>query len=138
MWLCSGVCPTFLFRFFAKELLMDLNWEKIKKGLRDGATMSIEKIEEYTKIGKLKIDELAAKRKMERNFTDIGERSYELIKDSKPAQIADDVAVKKAIANVDVLKDELISIQEKIKQISDEAKAKHRKPDSGDEDITGI
>jgi len=47
---------------------------KGQKGLKDGATLSMEKIEEYTKIGKLKIEEMAAKRKIARNFIDIGER----------------------------------------------------------------
>ena len=36
-------------------------WEKIKKNFKDGAALSIEKIEEYSKIGKLKIEEFAAK-----------------------------------------------------------------------------
>jgi hypothetical protein len=39
---------------------MDNMWEKIKKSLKEGAVMSVEKIEEYTKIGKLKVDELSA------------------------------------------------------------------------------
>ena len=47
---------------------IDNMWEKIKKGLKDGAALSMEKIEEYTKLGKLKIEEFSAKRKIERNL----------------------------------------------------------------------
>ncbi|MBD3320619.1 MAG: hypothetical protein GF350_05950, partial [Chitinivibrionales bacterium] len=59
----------------------DSMWEKIKKGFKDSAAMSMEKIEEYTKIGKLKIEEMAANRKIDRNYMDIGERVYSLVEE---------------------------------------------------------
>jgi hypothetical protein len=46
---------------------MDTMWERIKKGLKEGATYSMEKIEEYSKIGKLKVEEIAAKRRITRD-----------------------------------------------------------------------
>jgi len=38
-------------------------WEKIKKNFKEGAALSIEKIEEYSKIGKLKIEEFRGQEK---------------------------------------------------------------------------
>lgn len=116
---------------------IDAAWEKIKKGLRDGATLSMEKIEEYTKIGKLKIEELAAKRKIDRNFVDIGERFFELISDGRGGEIGDDIVIKKAVSNVNELKADLASIEEKIKAVSEEAKASKGREDT-DEEISGI
>ena len=111
-------------------------WEKIKKGLKDGAVMSVEKIEEYTKLGKLKVDELSAKRKIERNFLDIGERFYDLSQDAREAAASDDLVIKKAIENIRSLYAEIAEIAEKAKEIHRAAK----KGDAGgaDSDEDGV
>ncbi len=98
---------------------MDAMWEKIKKNLKDGAAMSMEKIEEYTKIGKLKVEEMSAKRKIERNYIDAGERVYELIHEGKGSGVADDLVIRKSVENISSLKDELTVIAQKIKDISE-------------------
>jgi hypothetical protein len=120
---------------------MDTMWDKIKKSLRDGATMSMEKIEEYTKIGKLKIEELSAKRKIERNFMDMGERTFDLIESGKEgAAIISDLMLQKSIENIKVLRDELIEVEKKMKEVT-EASKKNRSEssdDSGEEEINGI
>ena len=120
---------------------MDQVWERIKKGLKDGAALSMDKIEEYTKVGKLKIEEMAAKRKIERNFVDIGERAFELIVDGKGAEVGKDLTVKKAIDNIKGLRQELVAIDERIKAASEEAKARRPRADdekADDDEITGV
>ncbi len=113
-------------------------WEKIKKNFKDGAALSIEKIEEYSKIGKLKIEEFAAKKKIERNCIDIGERIFDLAETApqkQPADVLGDLLVKKAIENIRQLNAELAEIEKKIKTVSDEAKKpKTKTPDAGDVD----
>jgi hypothetical protein len=116
---------------------MDNAWEKIKKSVREGAALSIEKIEEYSKIGKLKVEEFATKKKIERNYVDIGERVFELVESNAKADITGDIAIKKSIANIRTLKEELVSIDGKIKTIVEEAKRAKKKNDEG-EDIHGI
>lgn len=111
---------------------MDTMWEKVKKGLKDGAALSMEKIEEYTKIGKLKIEELAAKRKITRNFIDIGERTFDLVDTGKGAAVEDDLAIKTSIENIKALRQEIIEIDKKIKDI--QAAAKKTKGTSSDDD----
>jgi hypothetical protein len=116
----------------------DNAWEKIKKSVREGAALSIEKIEEYSKVGKLKVEEFATKKKIERNFIDIGERVFELVEIQKDSDsIIKDAAVKKAITNIGSLKEELVSIENKIHMIFEEAKKSKRKSENVD-DITGI
>jgi hypothetical protein len=118
---------------------MDTMWEKIKKGLKDGATLSIEKIEEYTKLGKLKVEELAAKRKIERNFMDMGERTFDLIEAGKDGKdITDDLVVKKAIENVKSLRDELVEIEKKMKDVTESTRKKDPHSDSTDDEAIGI
>jgi len=113
---------------------MDNVWEKIKKGLKDGAVMSVEKIEEYTKIGKLKVDEMSAKRKIERNFLDIGERFYDLAQDARESSAPSDLVITKAIENVRTLYAEIAEISEKIREIQRAARSKGADSDAADAD----
>jgi len=114
---------------------IDNMWEKIKKGLKDGAALSMEKIEEYTKLGKLKIEEFSAKRKIERNFVDIGERAFELITDAKGSEIEKDILVSNAIENIKGLREELVEIEKKMHEVSEETK---KEDETGEEEVTGI
>lgn len=115
---------------------MDNMWEKIKKSIRDGATVSMEKIEEYTKLGKLKVEEMAAKRKIERNFMDIGERAFDLMENQKGTDITGDLSVKKSVENIYSLREELAEIDRKVKDITEASKKTTKvEEESG---ITGI
>jgi len=116
---------------------MDSMWEKIKKGLKDGAALSMEKIEEYTKLGKLKVEELAAKRKIERNFVDIGERAYDLIEEEKGNTINDDLAIKKAVENITALREEISDLNEKMREVSENSH-KEKNDDFDEDEVTGI
>ena len=101
---------------------MDTMWEKVKKGLKDGAAYSMEKIEEYSKIGKLKVEEIAAKRKITRNFIDIGERTFDLIEGGKGPKIDGDLAIKASMENIKALRNEIEEIGRKVNQIQELAK----------------
>jgi hypothetical protein len=118
---------------------MDTMWEKLKKGLRDGAAYSMEKIEEYSRIGKLKVEEIAARRKITRTFIDIGERTFDLIETDKGPKVDTDLAIKTSMENIKALRLELEEIDRKIKDIQ-EAASKKTKNDEADEDeeINGI
>jgi hypothetical protein len=100
----------------------DSVWEKLKKNFKDGAALSIEKIEEYSKIGKLKIEEFAAKKKIERCCIDIGERVFDLMENGKPSEVLGDMLVKKSIDSIRELNEELASIDRRIKAVSEESK----------------
>lgn len=120
---------------------MDTMWDKIKKSLKDGASLSMEKIEEYTKLGKLKIEELSAKRKIERNFMDMGERTFDLVEAGKDGSaISTDLVIKKSIESVKALRDELIEIEKKMKEVT-EANKKNKDENADDDssdEINGI
>ncbi len=114
---------------------VDNVWEKIRRGVKEGAALSMEKIEEYTRIGKLKIDEFSVKRKIERNYVDIGERVFELLAEDKGSEIEKDILITNAVDNINALKEELEEIDEKIQEAPKEAKSK---TEEGDDEITGI
>ena len=117
---------------------MDNMWEKIKKGLKEGAAISVEKIEEYTKIGKLKIDEMAAKRKIEHNFMDIGERFFDLCADGKEGNASEDLVIKKAVETITSLNAEIVDINSKIKEIQEAAKKEKSSNSDGDNDENAV
>jgi hypothetical protein len=122
-----------------KEAGMDMDsaWEKIKKSVREGAAISMEKIEEYSKIGKLKVEEFATKKKIERNFVDIGERAFDLTTDGKSSEIAQDLSIKKCVENVKAHKEELETIEKKIKAVLEEAKKSKSRHENID-DASGV
>jgi hypothetical protein len=107
-------------------------WEKIKKNFKDGAALSIEKIEEYSKIGKLKIEEFAAKKKVERNCVDIGERVFDLVETGKASDAVNDLLIKKAVENIRALNEELAAIDKKVRSVSEEARKSKGKTGNGD------
>jgi len=115
---------------------MDNMWEKIKKSLKDGAALSMEKIEEYTKLGKLKVEEMSANRKIERNFIDMGERVFDLMEEGKAETIADDLTVKKAVENISALREEIEELERKMKEVSENAKKGSAADD--EDDVNGI
>ncbi|NLG16242.1 MAG: hypothetical protein GX556_02795 [Fibrobacter sp.] len=115
---------------------MDNMWEKIKKGLKDGAALSMEKIEEYTKLGKLKVEEMAAKRKIERNFMDLGERAFDLIEEGKGSEVAQDLTVRKSVENVSALRDELKELELKMREITEASKQQDKTEE--DSDLSGV
>lgn len=119
---------------------MDIDnvWERIKKGLKDGAALSMEKIEEYTKVGKLKIEEFSAKRKIERNYIDIGERVFELISENKGSDIEKDIIITNAIENVNNLKEEIVDIEKNIEEVAEEARNKKAEAEESGDEVTGI
>jgi hypothetical protein len=135
----SSIPSHYVFIIFYLSLggYMDFDnvFEKVKKGLKDSAALSIEKIEEYTKVGKLKIEEFSAKRKIERNYVDIGERVYELISEKKGSEIEKDIIVSNAIDNVNNLKEELVEIEKNIQEVTEESKEKSAE---AEDEVTGI
>jgi hypothetical protein len=115
---------------------MDTMWKKVKKGLREGAVYSMEKIEELSKIGKLKVEAITAKRKITRNFIDIGERAFDLIESGKGSESGDDLAVKTSMENIRSLRQEIEEINRKIAEIQERAKKAGNAEE--DDEITGV
>ncbi len=56
-------------------------WKQIKKSVIEGASYAAEKTEEFTKLGKAKIDILNTKRKISAKFAELGGITYEAIKE---------------------------------------------------------
>jgi hypothetical protein len=59
-------------------------WGKIKKSVTEGVTVAAEKTEEFTKLGKAKLDVLNSKRKITKKHGELGCLIYTMLKEGKP------------------------------------------------------
>jgi hypothetical protein len=88
--------------------------------IRDGLELVVDKTEEYSKIGKLKVDIFTTKRNIEKQFTELGGRVYDLINLEKTDSVEDDEEVKKIIEEIRVLEKQLVEKEANINIVKEE------------------
>jgi hypothetical protein len=99
-------------------------WEDIKKSVKQGLTFAADKTEEYTKIGKVKLDVLNLKRDIEKNFKEMGMEVFDLLGQAKKVNIADNAKVKELADKIIELRKTLEVKEAEIEKIKEEAKDK--------------
>ena len=82
-------------------------WDDIAKTIREGVDTVVEKTEVLTKIGKIKIDILNIKRNIEKNFSELGGRVYQLITKEKDTEISTDKEAREVIECIKIIEKEL-------------------------------
>lgn len=94
-------------------------WEDIRDGIRDGIELVVDKTEEYSKIGKIKVDIIGIKRNIEKGFSELGGRAYEILKENKKKNVGSDADVKRLVdelmeleKSLDEKKNEIIKVRE--------------------------
>lgn len=108
---------------------MEEFWVKMKNGIKDGAAFSATKIEQYSKIGKLKIEQFGLKKKVEGLQADLGVRLYDLIKEGKGATAEEDIAVISFIEKIDEHEAEIEKLTVEIEAIREETAEKQEAPE---------
>ena len=86
---------------------MEKLWEKIKKSVVEGVSVAAEKTEEYTKLGKGKLDILNIKRKISKAFTELGGITYDSIKAGNIEEVMKSNNVEEIINTLKELESEL-------------------------------
>jgi hypothetical protein len=114
-------------------------WEDVKKSVKQGLTIAADKTEEYTKIGKVKLDVLNLKRDIEKTFKEIGMEVFDLLGQPKKANIGENAKVKELANKIVDLRKALELKEGEIEKIKDEARGKEaeRKQNKGDSSGTG-
>jgi hypothetical protein len=92
-------------------------WDDIAKTIREGVDTVVGKTEEYTRIGKIKIDIINIKRNVEKNFAELGGRVYHLMVEKKKPQISGDKDVKKILDSIQLLEKELQSKKAELEKV---------------------
>jgi hypothetical protein len=88
--------------------------------IRDGLELVVDKTEEYGKIGKLKVDIFSIKRNIEKQFTELGGRTFEVLTGEGPKTVAKDEEVKKIVEELQGLEEQLQQKEAEIAQVKEE------------------
>ena len=97
---------------------MEKLWENIKKTFKESVSTAAEKTEEYTKLGKAKLDILAVKRKISKNFTELGGLIYDAAKEKKTKDVLESPEVKVLINTLTELDNELSKKESVFEELS--------------------
>lgn len=129
---------------------MDDFWAKMKSGIKDGAVFSANKIEQYSKIGKLKVDQFTVRKKIESVQNDLGVRIYDLVKSGKADTAGEDIAIVSFVEKIDSCDAEIKAMDLEIERIRVETQEKQdaynaektastdKKVPAADDEILGV
>jgi len=92
-------------------------WESIKKTLKEGATTAAEKAQEFTQIGRIKVEILRIQGRIEKNFTELGGRVYHMIVEENKTRIASDPKVKTFIDEIKALEAQLEEKKRELEEV---------------------
>ncbi len=103
--------------------------------LKRGISTIARKTDEYTKIGKIKVDIIAIKRDIDKKFNELGAKTYQLIVEQNNTKVAANEEVQKLIEDVKALNKQLQDKKDELERVREEyAKASGKKPE--DIDVT--
>jgi len=93
---------------------METLWHKVKKGF----ILAVEKSDELTRMGKLKMDIVGTHRNIKKNFEELGGRIYELTKTGRRKKsVTEDEGVSKLMKNIKKLEKELTQKEKQLDKL---------------------
>ncbi|OQX95051.1 hypothetical protein B6I21_07435 [candidate division KSB1 bacterium 4572_119] len=95
-------------------------WEDFTKMFKKGVTVVAKKTDEYTKIGKIKVDIIGIKRDIDKQFTQLGGKVYQLIAEENDTKIASNEDVKEIVNKVKELSGNLADKKEELERVREE------------------
>lgn len=91
--------------------------EKIKKGLISGFQTASDMTSEYTKIGRIKIDNIGIKKEIEEKMLELGGRVYENYNSSHSINFENKEQIMKIVNEINALEQELKKSEIKLEEI---------------------
>ena len=103
---------------------MDTLWNKVKKNLVEWYETAYDKTDELARIGKRKVEITGLNRSIEKHFSEMGGRFYDLIVEQghRGNKTADDEVIQRLVAEVKELETRLKQKEEEIESIKDDKK----------------
>ena len=95
-------------------------WEDIKKTVKQGVSVAAEKTEEYTKIGKLKVEIMNMKRNLDKTFAELGQEAYTNLKGSKKGDLTKNEKITELLSKIDDQKAALKGKEDEIEALRQE------------------
>ncbi len=109
---------------FLKELRYTL--EAALAVAKDVAETAVQKSKETASVAKLRLEIARLNREMIQEFTEIGIRTYELLKTDQGDAIPEDPSIRGAINHIDELKQKIEALEDEIRREKGTAEGEHR------------
>ncbi|MBD3290842.1 hypothetical protein GF337_18690 [candidate division KSB1 bacterium] len=103
-------------------------WEDFTAMFKKGVSVVAKKTDEYTKIGKIKVDIIAIKREIDKNFTQLGSKVYQLVVEENTTKIASDDEVKVISNSIKELNEKLDAKKQELEAVRQEYAEKTGQP----------
>ncbi|MDZ7263715.1 MAG: hypothetical protein ONB16_03970 [candidate division KSB1 bacterium] len=98
--------------------------DDLTNAFKKGIGVLARKTDEYTKIGKIKVDIIGIKREIDKKFNELGGKTYQLLVELKDTKIAANQEVQQLITGIQNLNDQLKQKKEEL----DRVRAEYGKP----------
>ncbi len=106
-------------------------WDDIRQGFKDGVQYTVQKTEELTRIGRLKLDIHSQKKKIERRFTELGGLVYECLRVEDHENLEVDAAMHTVVLD-------LRELEQKLQELEQDLEATNSRPmEESGEDVDG-
>ncbi len=107
-------------------------WDNIRQGFKEGVQFTVQKTEELTRIGRLRLDILSQKRKIDRKFSELGGLVYESLREEDREKMEIEAAVQSVV-------NDLRELEQRLKDLEADLEATNSKPmaDEDGEDVDG-
>lgn len=91
-------------------------WENIKKNLYETSEVIADKVDEYSRIGRIRIDLMNIKRRLVRRFTELGAMTFEQLEDDQKHDLRDDPDVRNLINEIKEIQKELAAKKQQLRE----------------------
>lgn len=110
-------------------------WEDLMNFFKKGVSTVAKKTDEYTKIGKIKVDIIGIKRDIDKKLNELGGKTYQLIAEDNNTKVASNEEIKTIIVNVRELNQKLEDKKNELEMVREEyARETGKRPE--DIDVT--
>ena len=95
-------------------------WDDLSRVFKRGVSVVAKKTDEYTKIGKIKVDIIGIKRDIDKQFNTLGANVYRLIVEENNTRVASNEEVKEVVDKVRELNKTLDAKKEELEKVREE------------------
>ena len=99
---------------------LDSLWDSVKRGLQDGAAVAMSKAEELTQLGRARLDIAAAKTRLGRLQSNLGELVYDQVQAGSVAGLAQNPEVQSLCDEIRSARDEVVTSEATFERVKAE------------------
>lgn len=107
-------------------------FDDLANAFKKGIGTLAKKTDEYTKIGKIKVDIIGIRRDVEKKYTELGGKVYQLLIEAKDPKIAANDEVKQIKGSIQDLEEQLKAKKKEL----DDVRAEYGKPPEDIDELT--